>query len=105
MIRVTWNACTQQPALDQRLIVKSFLLSLLCLIFYLDPVRIGRDSGLRPQRRHRPPLELAISNNLIAGGVVVIGNHAGILSSTARGRPASPNAPLLDEQTIFDLAP
>ena len=50
-------------------------------------------------------LELAISNNLIAGGVVVIGNHAGILSSTARGRlTASPDAPLLDEQTIFDLA-
>lgn len=50
-------------------------------------------------------LELAISNNLIAGGVVVIGNHAGILSSTARGRLTDrPDAPLLDEQTIFDLA-
>lgn len=50
-------------------------------------------------------LELAISKNLIAGGVVVIGNHAGILSSTARGRLTShPDAPLLDEQTIFDLA-
>ena len=50
-------------------------------------------------------LELAISKNLIAGGVVVIGNHAGILSSTARGRLNDrPDAPLLDEQTIFDLA-
>lgn len=50
-------------------------------------------------------LERAISNNLIAGGVVVVGDHAGILSSTARGRlTASPDAPLLDEQTIFDLA-
>lgn len=50
-------------------------------------------------------IDLAISNNLISGGVVVIGNHAGILSSTARGRlTARPDAPLLDEQTIFDLA-
>lgn len=50
-------------------------------------------------------LERAIADNLIAGGVVVIGNHEGILSSTARGRlTASPDAPPLDEQTIFDLA-
>jgi CubicO group peptidase (beta-lactamase class C family) len=50
-------------------------------------------------------MERAISNNLIAGGVVVIGNHDGILSSTARGRlNALPAAPLLDERTIFDLA-
>lgn len=50
-------------------------------------------------------MERAIANNLIAGGVVVIGDHTGILSSTARGRlTASPDAPLLDEQTIFDLA-
>jgi len=50
-------------------------------------------------------MDLAISNNLIAGGVVLIGNHAGILSSTARGRlSARPDAPPLDQQSIFDLA-
>lgn len=50
-------------------------------------------------------MERAISNNLIGGGVVVIGNRDGILSSTSRGRlTASPDAPLLDKQTIFDLA-
>jgi CubicO group peptidase (beta-lactamase class C family) len=50
-------------------------------------------------------MERAISNNLIAGGVVVVGDHTGILSSTARGRlTANPDAPLLDEQTMFDLA-
>jgi len=50
-------------------------------------------------------MERAISNNLITGGVVVIGNHAGILSSTSRGQlNGRPNAPLLDEKTIFDLA-
>ena len=50
-------------------------------------------------------MDLAISNNLIAGGVVVIGNHAGILSSSARGRLSDrPDAPPLDQQTIFDIA-
>jgi CubicO group peptidase (beta-lactamase class C family) len=50
-------------------------------------------------------IERAITNNLIGGGVVVIGNHDGILSSTSRGRlNASPDSPLLDEQTIFDIA-
>jgi len=50
-------------------------------------------------------IERAISNNLIGGGVVVIGNHDGILSSTSRGRlTANPDSPPLDEQTIFDLA-
>ena len=50
-------------------------------------------------------LENAISCGLIAGGVVVIGNHKGILYNTARGRltPAT-NAPLLNERTIFDIA-
>lgn len=50
-------------------------------------------------------VEQAISTDLIAGAVVVIGNRNGILSSTARGRlSATPGAPLLNQQTIFDLA-
>lgn len=50
-------------------------------------------------------MEQAIAKNLIAGGVVVIGNRTGILSTTARGRlSARPDAPLLNDQTIFDLA-
>ena len=50
-------------------------------------------------------MDLAISNNLIAGGVVLIGNRTGILSSTARGRLSDrPDAPPLDQQTIFDIA-
>lgn len=50
-------------------------------------------------------LERAISENLIAGGVVVIGNHEGIISTSARGQlnPA-PESPLLDERTVFDVA-
>ena len=50
-------------------------------------------------------LERAISQNLIEGGVAVVGNHNGILSSTARGRltPAA-GSPLISDRTIFDLA-
>ena len=50
-------------------------------------------------------MERAIADNLIAGGVVVVGNHAGILASSARGKLSGrPDAPLLDQQSIFDLA-
>ena len=50
-------------------------------------------------------MERAISSNLIAGGVVVVGNHDGILYATGRGRlNAHPDAPMLDERTMFDVA-
>jgi CubicO group peptidase (beta-lactamase class C family) len=50
-------------------------------------------------------LDRAISQNLIAGGVAVIGNHDGILYTSARGLlNASPGAPPLNERTVFDLA-
>lgn len=50
-------------------------------------------------------LERAISRNLIAGGVAVIGNHNGILSTTARGRlNAGADSPPISERTMFDLA-
>lgn len=50
-------------------------------------------------------MENAISRNLIAGGVVVVGNHAGILYSSAKGRSGpGPEAPPLTKRTIFDVA-
>lgn len=50
-------------------------------------------------------VENAISHNLIAGGVVVIGNHQGVLYTAARGRLNSEaGSPLLNEGTIFDVA-
>lgn len=50
-------------------------------------------------------LDQAVSKNLIAGGVVVVGNHDGILYTSAKGRLNDrPLAPLLSEQTIFDIA-
>lgn len=50
-------------------------------------------------------LENAMRRGLIAGGVVAIGNHDGLLYTTARGRTTtSPYAPVIDERTLFDVA-
>jgi CubicO group peptidase (beta-lactamase class C family) len=50
-------------------------------------------------------LERAISSRLIAGGVIAIGNHNGILFTTARGQlNGNPESPGLNERTVFDLA-
>lgn len=50
-------------------------------------------------------LERAISQQLIAGGVVVVGNHEGILATAARGQlNASAGSPQLTDRTVFDLA-
>lgn len=49
-------------------------------------------------------LERAMTRELIAGGVVVVGNHTGILYTTAKGDIDRPGSPKLNERTIFDLA-
>ena len=50
-------------------------------------------------------LQRAISQNLIAGGVVVIGNHEGILSTSARGQISTdPASARLNERSVFDIA-
>ncbi|MBT1072752.1 serine hydrolase domain-containing protein [Pelotalea chapellei] len=50
-------------------------------------------------------LQRAINRNLIAGGVVVVGNKNGILHASARGAlNSNAAAPPLNEHTIFDIA-
>lgn len=50
-------------------------------------------------------LDRAISENLIDGGVVVVGNREGILATAARGQvSALPGAPAISDRTIFDVA-
>jgi CubicO group peptidase (beta-lactamase class C family) len=47
----------------------------------------------------------AIARGLIAGGVVLVGNRKGVLFERAYGKSsAEPNAPLMDIDTIFDIA-
>jgi CubicO group peptidase (beta-lactamase class C family) len=87
-----------------RLILKCLIIT--CLLFFSSPLL----ASVEPLNFVRSAtiddlLERAISSSLIAGGVVVVGNHDGILYTTARGRlNDSPVAPLLNEQTIFDIA-
>jgi CubicO group peptidase (beta-lactamase class C family) len=50
-------------------------------------------------------LDRAIAQKQIAGGVVVIGNHEGILATAARGTLTdAAGSPALNEHTMFDLA-
>ncbi|WP_136525212.1 serine hydrolase domain-containing protein [Geomonas ferrireducens] len=50
-------------------------------------------------------LERAMADDLIAGGVVVVGNHEGILATAARGQVSpSAGAPAITDRTIFDVA-
>ena len=50
-------------------------------------------------------LERAMSENLIAGGVVVVGNHEGIIATAARGQVSgSAGAPAITDRTLFDVA-
>jgi CubicO group peptidase (beta-lactamase class C family) len=68
-------------------------------------VTIDPQAGLGGSATIERLLERAIAQNLIAGGVAVIGNRDGILSTTSRGRlNAGVNSPLINERTIFDLA-
>ncbi len=50
-------------------------------------------------------LERAMADDLIAGGVVVVGNHEGILATAARGQVSSAaGAPAITDRTVFDVA-
>ena len=79
---------------------------IICLFFCASPLSASVEPNNFVQGATIDSLlERAISGSLIAGGVVVVGNHDGILHTSARGRfNDSPTAPLLNEQTIFDIA-
>jgi CubicO group peptidase (beta-lactamase class C family) len=85
-----------------------FIIALLMLCPFLV-ASSSSASEQPPAVIHSPTIDLlldqAIAKNQIAGGVVVVGNRDGILSTSARGRLNSdPGAPALDERTMFDLA-
>ena len=82
-----------------RTLVVAFLILSPSFVFASEELHTGRTAAIDFL------LERAISANLIAGGVVVIGNHDGILYSSARGRLSSrPGAQMLSERAMFDLA-
>jgi CubicO group peptidase (beta-lactamase class C family) len=50
-------------------------------------------------------LERAMAQGIIAGGVVLVGSHQCITYAASRGRAGfSPDAPALNERTLFDVA-
>jgi CubicO group peptidase (beta-lactamase class C family) len=50
-------------------------------------------------------LDNSIRRGLIAGGIVAVGNHKGILYTSARGQASSAGATTpIDERTLFDVA-
>jgi len=86
--------------------IARILLTLICLFFHTSSL-LASDELLNTERASTIDflLEQAILHNIIAGGVVLVGNHNGVLYSTTRGRISSaPDAPLLNERTLFDVA-
>ena len=95
-----------EPIEDLHRALSSYLPHPVPVLLGFIAFRIGRNLTLQA---HTETIELlmdrAITQSLIAGGVVVIGNHDGILYSTAKGQISTrPGSPLLNEHTMFDLA-
>jgi CubicO group peptidase (beta-lactamase class C family) len=83
------------------------ILAILCIFFYAPiPLHATTEPlDFDHVKATELLLELGIINGTIAGGVVVVGNHAGILARSARGKVSTaPEALPIDDQTVFDLA-
>jgi len=85
------------------------IICILCIIFSLSfhQTVFASDELMEAERTNTIEflMEKAISDGLIIGGVVVVGNHNGILHSISKGRisPAPDSAPI-SEYTLFDIA-
>jgi len=77
-----------------------------CLLF--DPAGLHAADELMDAGRAASidyMLERAISQGFIAGGVVLVGNHDGVLYTTSRGKVGfSVGSAALSERTLFDIA-
>lgn len=74
-------------------------------LFLYSPVPAVELPAVIGQTAVNALIERAMARNMVAGAVALIGNQEGILYSTARGRlHAGPDAPLINEHTIFDVA-
>lgn len=81
------------------------LCAILCMIFLASQAYADDPPVSRQPVTMDLLLQQALSANLISGGVVMVGNHDGILYTTAKGGLTNrAGAPPLNEQTIFDLA-
>ncbi len=85
------------------------IILILCIFLVLSSIRVvfATDALMEAERTGTIEflMEKAISDGLIIGGVVVIGNHTGTLYSISKGRiaPAVDSTPI-SEHTLFDIA-
>ena len=83
--------------------------NLLALLLFATSA-LAADLPIPNQERDRSAniddvMDGAISNGLIAGGVVLIGNHSDILFQRAYGKVSSaPDARAMTFDTVFDIA-
>jgi CubicO group peptidase (beta-lactamase class C family) len=85
-------------------IVRSLLI--ICLLFCAVPL-LAADELLDAGRAATIDylLERAVSQGLIGGGVVLVGNREGVIYTTSRGKVGFlADAPTLTERTMFDIA-
>ena len=83
------------------------LLGIVCVLSILSSTTHASDELIDAGRATAIDLVLdsAVRRGLIAGGVIAIGNRAGLRYSTVRGRlfPSS-DSPMLSDRTLFDVA-
>jgi CubicO group peptidase (beta-lactamase class C family) len=85
------------------------IIGIMCLLSLLsDPTLLHAADELMDAGRTTTIdyiLERAVSQGLIGGGVVLVGNRDGVIYTTSRGRVGfSADAPVLTERTMFDIA-
>lgn len=82
--------------------------TLLMLCLFTNPLLVHAEDELMDAGRGATidyMLERAVSQGLIGGGVVLVGNREGIIYTTARGKVGfAADAATLTERTLFDIA-
>jgi CubicO group peptidase (beta-lactamase class C family) len=82
------------------------IILIICLLFCVSPL-VAADELLDAGRAATIDymLERAVSKGFIGGGVVLVGNRAGVTYTASRGKIGfSADATALNERTIFDIA-
>ncbi|MBC8017156.1 MAG: serine hydrolase [Verrucomicrobia bacterium] len=97
---------TRLPLVENLPRIVGTLLLILCLFF--KPALLHAAEELLDAGRATTIdyiLERAVSQGLIGGGVVLVGNHEGVIYTTSRGKVGfSADSPTLTERTMFDIA-
>lgn len=84
------------------------ILLLMCLLLLVHPLPLQAEDELLDAGRATTIdflLERAVSQGLIGGGVVIVGNSEGVIYTASRGKVGfTADSPTLNERTMFDIA-